>query len=84
MLDAGDADIEEDGSFATADELDGDVPVEEEFSAPIEGVAQPDIDSTMVYGAGGAVPGHWPETALAGDTPAVGIDLRDDREPQRS
>jgi hypothetical protein len=86
VIDAGDADIEDDSMYATSDELDTEVPVDEEY-APADAGPPPDYDSTMVYGAGGAMPGQWPaEGDLGGATPPTGlVDPADGKhEPPRS
>ncbi len=77
VLEAGEADIDDEG-YPPA-ELEADVPVEDEFAAA-ESAPPPDYDSTMVYGAGGAMPGQWP---AEGD-PAADAPASDEHEPPRS
>lgn len=57
MIDAGDADMD-DAMVAESDEAD--VPVDDGYAEAPQDAPPPDYDSTMVYGAGGAMPGQWP------------------------
>lgn len=84
VIEAGEADLEDDGAYAVSDELETEVPVDDDYG--VTTTPPPDYDSTMVYGAGGAMPGQWPaESELGGATPPTGLGVADsgDGEPPR-